>query len=333
MRGPEGLSSDPLVTVVTPTLERRERLAHTLKSVAFQTYPNIEHIVVDGGSTDGTRQMLEEWEREQGVRWISEPDEGIYDAVNKGFDMANGTVFCYLNSDDLFFPWSVAVAVDALRSVDLIYGDAVILREELGALQFALARPDLACRPELSTIRQPAAFWTRALHESLRDFRGDKYSLRADHDFWIRAIEAGFKLRKMREALAAIGDHAGTANRVAQDQMTVERQALREEWTHGRFGHGGTAWMVTNRLKLLYRRELLGIVWNSALPQPRNWVHFIRHLRTKGLTVNLPGTLFSLIPMRWWPQLGGPWPNIGDRSFYSSGALLDFVSGPREDAG
>ena len=90
--------------------------------------------------------------------------------------------------------------------------------------------------------------------------------------------------------------------------------------------------MVTNRLKLLYRRELLGIVWNSALPQPRNWVHFIRHLRTKGLTVNLPGTLFSLIPMRWWPQLGGPWPNIGDRSFYSSGALLDFVSGPREDA-
>src|SRR5665811_2547765 len=95
LRGPEGLSSDPLVTVVTPTLERRERLAHTLKSVAFQTYPTIEHIVVHGGSTDGTRQMLEEWEREQGVRWISEPDEGIYHAVNKGFDMANGTVFCY----------------------------------------------------------------------------------------------------------------------------------------------------------------------------------------------------------------------------------------------
>src|SRR5665811_623117 len=201
-----------------------------MKSVAFQTYPNIEHIVVDGGSTDGTRQMLEEWEREQGVRWISEPDEGIYYAVNKGFDMANGTVFCYLNSDDLFFPWSVAVAVDALRNADLVYGDAIILREELGVLQFALARPDLACRPELNSIRQPAAFWTRALYESLRNFRGYKYSLAADHDFWIRAVEGGFRVRKVREILAAIGDHAGTASRARQDQATLERTRLREEW-------------------------------------------------------------------------------------------------------
>src|SRR5660397_248951 len=171
LRGPEGLSSDPLVTVVTPTLERRERLAHTLKSVAVQTYPNIEHIVVDGGSTDGTRQMLEEWEREQGVRWISEPDEGIYHAVNKGFDMANGTVFCYLNSDDLFFPWSVAVAVDALQNADLVYGDAIILRETEGLLQFAVTHPSVSHRPKLYAVRQPAAFWTRPLHQALAGFR------------------------------------------------------------------------------------------------------------------------------------------------------------------
>ena len=331
MRGPEGLSSDPLVTVVTPTLERRERLAHTLKSVAFQTYPNIEHIVVDGGSTDGTRQMLEEWERKQGVRWISEPDEGIYHAVNKGFDMANGTVFCYLNSDDLFFPWSVAVAVDALQNADLVYGDAIILRETEGLLQFAVTHPSVSHRPKLYAVRQPAAFWTRPLHQALAGFRGEKYSLNADHDFWIRAVEGGFRVRKVREVLAAIGDHAGTASRVGEDQMTAERQALREEWTHSTLSRGGMAWVETNWLRLLFRGELLGIVWNSALPQPRNWQHFIRHLQTKGLTVNLPGTLFSLIPVRWWPQLGGPWPNIGDRSFHSSGALLDFVSDPREN--
>src|SRR5660397_194952 len=198
LRGPEGLSSDPLVTVVTPTLERRERLAHTLKSVAVQTYPNIEHIVVDGGSTDGTRQMLEEWERKQGVRWISEPDEGIYHAVNKGFDMANGTVFCYLNSDDLFFPWSVAVAVDALRRADLVYGDAVILRELEWLLQFGVAHPSVSHRPKLYAVPQPAAFWTRALHQELAGFRGEEYPLKADHDFWIRAVEGGFRVRKVR---------------------------------------------------------------------------------------------------------------------------------------
>jgi glycosyltransferase involved in cell wall biosynthesis len=96
--------------------------------VAAQTYPNVEHIVVDGGSTDGTIEIVEAFESSHALRWISEPDGGMYEAVNKGLRLARGALLAYVNSDDMYLPWSVEVAAEQLsRGADLVFGDMGLL--------------------------------------------------------------------------------------------------------------------------------------------------------------------------------------------------------------
>jgi glycosyltransferase involved in cell wall biosynthesis len=91
----------PRITVVTPSLNSAPMIERTLQSVREQAYPDVEHLVIDGGSTDGTLEILE---RAGGIRFVSEPDKGLSDAVNKGIGMATGDVIGWLNADDLYLP-------------------------------------------------------------------------------------------------------------------------------------------------------------------------------------------------------------------------------------
>src|SRR5919106_3974396 len=120
----------PLVSIVTPVLNRVSTVGHALASVSAQTYPDIEHIVVDGGSTDGTVEILEGFGSPFDFHWVSEADGGMYEAINKGFRLARGQMLAYINSDDLYLPWSVEVAVSHLSTTraDLVYGDMGMLR-------------------------------------------------------------------------------------------------------------------------------------------------------------------------------------------------------------
>jgi glycosyltransferase involved in cell wall biosynthesis len=119
----------PLVTTITPVLNRVETMKACLAPVASQTYQPIEDIVVDGGSTDGTLELIGAYRASYRSHWISEPDDGMYEAINKGVSIANGQVLAYLNSDDLYLPWSAEVAVRELQQpgIELIYGDLGVL--------------------------------------------------------------------------------------------------------------------------------------------------------------------------------------------------------------
>ena len=114
------------ISIVTPTWNSAETLRDTLESVLRQDYAHFEHIVVDGGSSDGTLDILREYSERYGdrIRWISEPDEGIYDAMNKGIEMCTGDVVGVLNSDD-FFTSSDALSTIAagIGKHDAVYGD------------------------------------------------------------------------------------------------------------------------------------------------------------------------------------------------------------------
>lgn len=109
----DGVRVLPKITVVTAVLNRAGSVERTLASVRDQAYPNVEHVVVDGGSTDGTVEILE---RSEGIRWISEPDEGLADAMNKGIAMATGDWIGWLNSDDYYLPGAFAAVADTANT-------------------------------------------------------------------------------------------------------------------------------------------------------------------------------------------------------------------------
>ncbi len=121
------------ITVVTVCRNAAATIEDTIRSVVDQTYPDVEHIVIDGASTDGTQEIL--CKPESGItKWVSEPDEGIYDAMNKGIDMGSGDVVGFLNADDIYaHPEVLAEVAQALEdeSIQAVYGDIVFVRDDL----------------------------------------------------------------------------------------------------------------------------------------------------------------------------------------------------------
>jgi glycosyltransferase involved in cell wall biosynthesis len=138
---PVGAQSGPAISIVTIVFNGAEDVRRTLDSVAGQTYDNLEFIVVDGGSTDGTVAIIRRYEASIDY-WVSEPDKGIYDAMNKGVALATGEWVCFMNAGDRFFnEESVARAfADAPRSAELIYGDCLV---DFGGMSERLAAKDL----------------------------------------------------------------------------------------------------------------------------------------------------------------------------------------------
>ena len=117
----------PLVSIITPSFNQAKFIEETIKSVLSQDYPNIEHIVVDGNSKDGTLEILKRYASSLGnrFRFISEPDQGQSNAINKGVKMANGDIIGWLNSDDTYFPEAVKKGVNALQAqpeLAMVYG-------------------------------------------------------------------------------------------------------------------------------------------------------------------------------------------------------------------
>ena len=119
-----------LFTVITVTYNAEDTLLRTLKSVQEQTYSNIEHIIVDGNSTDGTVDLIKKHTKEY-TRWISEKDKGIYDAMNKATAMAHGEYVCYLNAGDAFYEKETVEklisVIQQYKHPDILYGETVIV--------------------------------------------------------------------------------------------------------------------------------------------------------------------------------------------------------------
>jgi len=223
----------PLISIVVPTLNQASFIEQTLASIVGQNWPRTEIIVIDGGSTDGTREVVQKYPV---THFISELDRGQADAINKGMRLAKGEILAWLNSDDYYLPLAFARVAEALKDTgrpQLVYGGCLLLFEQEQTARVDAAQPfDREKLTRGDTIHQAATFWTRALWEATGELTPEHHFI-LDWEWWLRASEHG-ELRPIEPLLAVYRFHgahkSGSANprRVQEILGLVERHATRE---------------------------------------------------------------------------------------------------------
>lgn len=183
------MSDKPLVSIVTPSFNQAKFLRRTIESVLSQDYPNLEYIVIDGGSQDGSVEIIKEFE-DKLTYWESKPDRGQTDAINKGFSKANGKYLAWLNSDDVYQPGAVQAAVAYLEEhpdVGMVYGDCSFIDandRKIGMFPAAQTDYDRLRRGYVH-IPQQASFFRGKLWRRVGPLDPTFY-FAMDYDLWVR---------------------------------------------------------------------------------------------------------------------------------------------------
>lgn len=178
-----------LVSIVTPSFNQGRFLAETMRSVLEQDYPHIEYLVIDGGSTDNTVEVIKSFESRLAY-WVSEKDRGQTDAINKGFNRAKGQILAYINSDDTYNPGAVSAAVKYLNEhpeVGVVYSDLNFIDEESRVIgKFPAAQTDLKkLRRGYVHVPQPATFFRAEYWQQIGPL-DPTFFFAMDYDLWVR---------------------------------------------------------------------------------------------------------------------------------------------------
>jgi glycosyltransferase involved in cell wall biosynthesis len=216
---------DPLVTIVTPCLNAARFLEQTILSVLEQDYPRIEYIVMDGGSTDRTIEILKKYQHS--LHWESAPDRGTADAVNRGFALGRGEILAFLNADDLYHPHAVSTAVRSLAEnpgAAGVYGEAWWIDENGARIApYPVRDFDRALLERECFICQPASFLRRVPFASTGGLDPD-FNLTFDYDFWLRLTRT-FSMRRIDATLADSRMHH--ANKTLSQRDSVFRETFK----------------------------------------------------------------------------------------------------------
>lgn len=224
----ERLPSRPLVSILTPSFNQRRWLPRTVESVASQTYDHLEHVIVDGGSTDGSVEFLRD--TLPPASWTSEPDRGQSDALNKAFARSRGEIIGWLNSDDAYlFADAVSAVVDhfhANPSAEVVYGHAALAAENDRLLQVMWTPAfDARLLERFNFIVQPTVFMRRHVLE--QGFADESFHYTMDRELWLR-LARRHSFSRIDKVLAIDRHQAERKSYARPDLADAERERLAE---------------------------------------------------------------------------------------------------------
>jgi len=245
----------PLVSIVTPSYNHARYIEATMQSVLTQDYPRIEYIVVDGGSNDGTVEVVKKYE-DKLAWWVSEKDNGQTDAINKGFARATGSILAWLNSDDTYEPGAVSAAVKYLQEhpkVGMVYGDCNFINENGKVIgRFNSAQTDYRLlRQGYVHIPQQTMFFRSDLWKQVGPLDPSFY-FAMDYDLWTR-IAARSAIRYVPQTWANFRLHTSGKTILSDDRCWPEMVRV-----HYRDGGSFFSLIVAK----YYIRKLIAPIWN-----------------------------------------------------------------------
>jgi glycosyltransferase involved in cell wall biosynthesis len=220
------------ISVVTPSYNQAPFLETTLRSVLNQNYPNLEYIVIDGGSTDGSVEIIQRY-ADQLTYWVSEPDRGQTDALIKGFQKATGDILCWLCSDDVLQPQALQEVAQFFidhPEARVVYGDASWIdttgkrlktRKELPFNRFIFLYNH-------NFIPQPSTFWRRDLYEEVGGL-DDQFDVAMDADLWLRFSDVT-PLYHVKRSWSQMRIYPAQKTQRLLPRKTIEKRILRERY-------------------------------------------------------------------------------------------------------
>ena len=213
----------PRISIVTPSFNQVDYLEETIRSVLLQGYPNLEFMVIDGGSTDGSIDIIKRYDPWIDF-WVSQPDKGQSDAINRGWKRSTGDILAYLNSDDIYFPGALnAVAAQAVQfpDVSMLFGDSCVVDETGSILKNHTLRD--VCLEEIlswrSLLAQPAVFWRHAILKQM-GYLDENLQYMMDYDLFIRTA-AKADIKHVPRRLATMRIHPRTKT-ISQPYKRIE---------------------------------------------------------------------------------------------------------------
>ncbi len=248
----------PKISIITPSFNQAQYIEQTICSVLDQGYPDLEYFVMDGGSTDGTVEILKKYEKHL-AGWVSEKDRGQAHAINKGLARASGDVLAYINSDDWYLPGAFAAVGEhfaAHAGPSLLHGRCVLtdMRGARQDTQFSRIQSAADALDlwdywwQRGNFVQPEVFWSRQMAQKTGPFNESLYYT-LDYDYWLRALSAGAQVNALDQEFCCFRLHdqqkthqAAKANAELWDLVEkalwssatplapADRRRLREKW-------------------------------------------------------------------------------------------------------
>ena len=218
------------VSIITPCFNSEKYIEETINSVAVQTYSNIEHIIIDGCSTDNSLKIIAKY---PGLKVVSKPDKSMYEAINKGIDMSQGDVIAYLNSDDLYYNDTIEKVVEYFSKnsgTDFIFGGLDLIDHDLKFIaryEFPDFNLKLFASVQWSLIPQQASFWLKSVNDKAGKFNPD-FKLAGDYEFFLRVAKK-CNIKHVKGIYARQRIHEGSLTINYSEQNKKELALIREK--------------------------------------------------------------------------------------------------------